>query len=82
MAALGPLVGRVAGKEKWPTGFDAQGLKRTVKAGKLVDQSCEGVPSPARAGEPIYHDNTLHPVNPRLALAKATRTSLHAFGID
>ena len=82
MAALGPLVGRVAGMEKRPISFDAQGLKRTVKAGQLVDQSCEGVPSPARAGEPIYLDNTLHPVNPRLALAKATRTSFHAFGID
>jgi len=82
MAALGPLVGRVAGIEKQPISFDAQGLKRTVKAGKLVDQACEGVPSPARQGEPIYLDNTLHPVNSRLALAKATRSRFHAFGID
>jgi hypothetical protein len=52
-----------------------------VKAGELIDQACEGVPGPARAGEPIYLDNTCHPVNPRLALAKATRSSIHAFGI-
>jgi hypothetical protein len=82
MAALGPLVGRVAGMEKRPISFEAQGLKRTVKAGKLIDQACEGVASPARAGEPIYLDNTLHPVNSRIALAKATRSSFHAFGID
>jgi hypothetical protein len=82
MAALGPLVGRVAGVEKRPITFDVDALKRTVKAGELIDQACEGVPGPARAGEPIYLDNTCHPVNPRLALAKATRSSMHAFGID
>jgi hypothetical protein len=34
------------------------------------------------AGEPIYLDNTCHPVSSKLALAKATRSSMHAFGID
>ena len=82
MAALGPLVGRVAGVEKRPISFGMDGLKRMVKAGELIDQGCEGVPGPARPGEPIYLDNTCHPVNPRLALAKATRSSFHAFGIN
>jgi hypothetical protein len=82
MAALGPLVGRVAGVEKRPISFGMDGLTRTVKAGELIDQACEGVPGPARPGEPIYLDNTCHPVNPRLALAKATRSSMHAFGIN
>jgi len=82
MAALGPLVGRVAGVEKRPISFGMDGLTRTVKAGELIDQACEGVPGPARPGEPIYLDNTCHPVNPRLALAKATRSSIHAFGIN
>jgi len=82
MAALGPLVGRVAGVEKRPIRFEEEGLKRSVKAGDLVDQACEGVPGPARAGEPIYLENTCHPVNSTLALAKATRSRMHAFGID
>jgi hypothetical protein len=82
MAALGPLVGRVAGVEKRPISFGVDGLTRTVKAGELIDQACEGVPGPARPGEPIYLDNTCHPVNPRLALAKASRSSMHAFGIN
>jgi hypothetical protein len=82
MAALAPLVGRVAGVEKRPISFGMHGLTRTVKAGELIDQACEGVPGPARPGEPIYLDNTCHPVNPRLALAKATRSSMHAFGIN
>ncbi len=82
MAALAPLVGRVAGVEKRPISFEVEGLRYAVKAGELIDQACEGVPGPARPGEPIYLDNTGHPVNSRLALAKATRSSFHAFGID
>ena len=82
MAALGPLVGRVAGVEKRPISFEMDGMKRIVKAGELIDQACDGVPGPALPGEPIYLDNTCHPVNPRLALAKATRSSMHAFGIN
>jgi hypothetical protein len=81
MAALGPLVGRVAGVEKRPISFQMDGLKRMVKAGELIDQACEGVPGPARPGEPIYLDNTCHPVSSRLALAKAIRSTMHAFGI-
>jgi hypothetical protein len=82
MAALGPLVGRVAGVEKRPISFEVDGLKRRVRAGELVDQACEGVPGPAQAGEPIHLENTCHPVNSRIALAKATRSSMHAFGIN
>jgi len=82
MAALGPLVGRMAGVEKGPISFEVDGMKRAVKAGNLVNQACEGVPGPARAGEPMYLDNTGHPANSKLALAKATRSSMHAFGID
>ncbi|MGH8673620.1 MAG: DUF1326 domain-containing protein [Burkholderiales bacterium] len=82
MAALAPLVGRVAGVEKRPISFEVDGLRHVVKAGELIDQACEGVPGPARPGEPIYLDNTGHPVNSRLALAKATRSRFHAFGID
>jgi len=82
MAALGPLVGRVAGIEKRAISFEAHGLQRAVKAGELIDEACEGVAGPPRPGEPIYLDNTCHPVNPRIALAKATRSVMHAFGIN
>lgn len=82
MAALAPLVGRVAGVEKRPISFKVDGMKYVVKAGELIDQACEGVQGGARPSEPMCLDNTSHPVNPRLALAKATRSSFHAFGID
>jgi hypothetical protein len=82
MAALAPLVGKVAGVEKRAIVFEAKDLRRAVKAGELVDQACEGLPSAASASEPIYLDNTSHPVNAKLALAKAKRSRMHAFGID
>lgn len=81
MAALAPLVGKVAGVEKRAIRFEQDGMKFRVTAGELVDQSIEGVPGPARAGEPIYLDNTCHPVNARLALAKATRSKFDVFGM-
>lgn len=82
MAALAPLVGRMAGVEKRPISFKIDGMNYAVKAGELVDQACEGIPGPVRAGEPIYLDNTAHPVATRLGLAKATRSVFRAFGIE
>jgi hypothetical protein len=82
MAALGPLVGRVAGTERRPIRFVSDGLKRSVTAGELVDQACEGVASVGNPEEAICVDNTAHPVNSRLSIAKATRSRIHAFGID
>lgn len=81
MAALAPLVGRIAGVERRPISFDVDGLKRTVRAGDLVDQACEGVPSAVAAGEAICVDNTVHPVNKRLSVAKALRSKFNVFGI-
>lgn len=81
MAALAPLVGKVAGVEKRQIRFDADGMKFSVKAGDLIDQACEGVAGAVRTSEPLFLDNTAHPVNTRLALAKATRSIFNAFGI-
>lgn len=82
MAALGPLVGRIAGVERRPILFEADGLNRAVRAGELVDQACAGVASAADPGQALCVDNTVHPANSRLSLAKATRSSFHVFGID
>lgn len=82
MAGLAPLVGRMAGVERAPIRFEQDGLKWAVSAGALVDQACEGVASAVREGEAVALDNTCHPVTPRLSLAKASRSRVHAFGID
>jgi len=80
MAALAPLVGKVAGIERAPVRFSVDGLKHSVTAGKLIDQVCEGVAGAARPNEPMFIENTGHPVNDRLALAKATRSRFDLFG--
>lgn len=82
MAALAPLVGRVAGIEKRPIRFTQDGMNFTLTAGELVDQACEGLESAVKPGEAIGIDNVAHPVNSRLALAKATRSKFHTFGVD
>ena len=82
MAALAPLVGEVAGVEKRPISFEKNGMTYAVKAGELIDQALKGVPSVTNEGEPIYLENVLHPASSKLALAKATVSKFHAFGID
>lgn len=82
MAALAPLVGKIAGVERRPIRFEADGLNRSMSAGELVDQACEGIASAVAPDQAIGIDNTAHPVNSRLSLAKAKRSSFHAFGID
>ena len=82
MAALAPLVGRMAGVERRPIRFEADGLNYAMSAGELVDQACEGLPSAADPAQAIGIDNTAHPVNSRLSLARAKRSSFHVFGID
>jgi hypothetical protein len=42
----------------------------------------EGVASRNRSGEPLYIDNTAHPANSRLALARARKTCVTGFGLD
>lgn len=82
MAALGPLVGEVAGIERRPISFDSDGKTISVKAGDLVDQSLEAVMSALPEGGPITIDNVFHPVNSTLALARATKSTFSVFGID
>jgi hypothetical protein len=81
MAARAPLVGKIAGVERRPIQFEMDGLKRAVRAADLVDQACEGVPSASMPGQALGLDNTAHPVNSRLNLAKATRSVFNVFGM-
>jgi len=81
MAAVGPLVGRFAGAEAKPIQIEKSGMRRSVSIPGVLDIAIEGVTG-ARQSEPIYFDNVGHPAASRLALAKASRGHMHAFGID
>jgi hypothetical protein len=81
MAALRPLIGRFGGVESRSITMTEDGMRRSVSIPGVLDLAVEGIPG-ARAGEPIWFDNVGHPAASRLALAKASRSHMHAFGID
>ncbi|MFC3231218.1 DUF1326 domain-containing protein [Marinibaculum pumilum] len=81
MAAMAPLVATFAGVERRPVRFEIDGMSRHVTAGDMVDQTCIAVMGGARPGEPIYLENTAHPANHKLALARNGHSRFDAFGI-
>jgi len=81
MAPLGGLIGNFAGVEARPIKFEKDGLRRSASIPGLLDEALEGATG-AKADEPMFLDNVPHPVSQRLALAHATRSHVHAFGID
>ena len=81
MAALGPLVGTFAGAEAKPIKLEGKGMKRSVSIPGVLDIAIEGIAG-AKQDEPIFLDNVGHPAASRLALAKASRSHMHAFGIN
>jgi hypothetical protein len=82
ISALGPLVSKMLGIEYKPIQFQKSGMGYSVNVPGMLDEALEGTPSPSSAGEPLFLDNTLHPANAKIALAHATRSHLHAFGLN
>jgi hypothetical protein len=81
MAAVGPLVTKFAGVESRSFRIERDGMRRSVSIPGMLDIAVEGIPG-ASPSEPIYLDNVGHPAASRLALAKASRGHMHAFGIN
>jgi hypothetical protein len=81
MAAVGPLVTKFAGVESRSFRLERDGMRRSVSIPGMLDIAVEGIPG-ASPSEPIYLDNVGHPAASRLALAKASRGHMHAFGIN
>jgi len=82
MSALSGLIGKFLGVESAPILFDRSGAKWSVKASSLVDMAAEGAMgiNPAST-EPLHLDNTGHPAADRFALARATKSHVHALGL-
>lgn len=81
MAALGPLIGTFGGAEAKPIRIESSGMRRSVSIPGMLDLAVEGIAG-ANQVEPIYFENVGHPAASRLALAKASRSHLHGFGIN
>lgn len=83
MAALGPLIGESLGVERAPIEVREDGLRHSVKIGEAVDFEVEDVvPFGVESGEPARITGVFHPAGSELTIAKATRSSISAFGIE
>lgn len=80
MANLSAMFGEFLGVERQPISIEGSGASWSVKAGKMLDQSLEGVSG--LGGQQLYLENAGHPASNKLALATAKKSHLHAFGID
>jgi hypothetical protein len=76
------LVSDFRGVEFRRIDFTADGLRRSTEIPGMLSFAIEGVASRNRSGEPFYIDNTAHPANRRLALARASKTEVQGFGLD
>ena len=76
------LVGDFRGVEFRPIAFVIDGHARELAIPGIASFEIDGVVSRNRSGEPIYLDNTSHPANRRLALARARETRVQGFGLD
>jgi hypothetical protein len=79
LAGLAPLIGTFLGIEARPIQFAGHDGTWSVSVGDLLDEAIEGTSS--LSGKLLHLDDTGHPANDRLGLAKATRSHLHAFGL-
>jgi hypothetical protein len=83
MEALGPLIGENLGVERAPIEVREEGLHHSVRIGDAVDFEIEDVVSfGVESGEPARLTGIFHPAGSELTIAKATRSSINAFGIE
>jgi hypothetical protein len=82
MAPLSGLIGKFLGAESAAIRIERDGKKFAVSAGTLVDMAGEGAMGiDPNATEPMYLENTGHPISSRLAVAHASRSHVHALGL-
>ena len=83
MAALSGLIGTFLGVQPASITFNRSGSTWSVSAPRLVDMAAAGAMgvNPA-ATEPLHLDHSGHPAADRIALAHASKSHVHALGLD
>jgi hypothetical protein len=76
------LVGDFRGIAFEPIELSIDGVERIARIPGVLDFAIEGVLSRNKSGEPFYIDNTGHPANRRLALARAKHFRVAGFGLS
>jgi hypothetical protein len=83
MAAIGPLVGEMAGAERAAIDIGDDGLRHSVRVGDAIEFEIEDiVPFGKADGQPVKFDGMFHPVAPDLTMAEAKSSHINAFGIS
>jgi hypothetical protein len=83
MEALGALIGENLGVERATIEVTEDGLRHSVKIGDAIDFEIEDVVSfGVESGQPARLTGIFHPAGSELTIAKATRSSIDAFGIE
>jgi len=82
MAGLAPLIGEMLGMETVPIEYKDNGRRHSVKIGNAVDIEIEDLATPqSTSGEVSKITGVFHPANSTLTIAKATRSTVNAFGL-
>jgi hypothetical protein len=83
MAGLAPLIGEMLGVERAAIVVEDDGVRHSVRIGDAVDFEIEDVvPFGVESGEPARLTGIFHPAGSELTIARATRSSISAFGIE
>ena len=80
MEAVSPLIGKILGVEAMPIRFEVDGFTRRITIPGVLEMEVEGMTNPNAPDTLMYLDNIAHPVNGRLALARAPRSTMNVFG--
>ncbi|MEP7104352.1 MAG: DUF1326 domain-containing protein [Chloroflexota bacterium] len=81
IAGLAPLVGEILGMERAPIDYRDSGRKHSVRIGEMVDLEVEDF-VPEGQSEPTRVSPVNHPSNTTIAIAKPTRSTIKAFGME
>jgi hypothetical protein len=83
MAGLSGLIGQFLGVESASIKFDRAGSQWSVSAGSLVDMSAQGAMGiNPETTEPLRLSNTGHPASDSLLLDHASKSHVHALGLE
>jgi hypothetical protein len=83
MAGVAPLFGEMLGMEVVPIKYEDDGRRHRVTIGNAAEIEIEDfVPPGSPTGEVSKITGVFHPANSTLTIAKATKSSVKAFGLE
>ena len=83
MAMLSPLISEMLGVESAAIEFNDDGRRHSLRVGEMMDIEIEDFVAPANPGGPVERlSGMFHPASSELTIARATRSSVDAFGLS